>query len=511
MATFREYRNKIAENPASDPISLFYYVVKAKGGVFTPLSYQLSKFCVLYLLSLDLFDDMQDNDLAGKPHEKAGPAIAVNNALTLFALSSQSLLNAIELESDNSRGLKYFELFNRISITAANGQYRDLVSANEDLSSKEVLRIHQAKTSSIAMITECAAISVGCDEKEIGSYRRAGEKMTLMVQIVDDVRDIFGKQISPDLKENIMTYPVALFLENGTESQKNIFFDLKKELPDSLEDIRSLLYDSGTINWCAEMIEQARTELHGEIAATKNASAAHRMWLHLADTLAGMLYEVPLLASSRFVLQPKGEWYDQVEKVAADLVTHLKDYNPPQKPLLIPWHLREWMYYPQQKAIYYADIEGQPEEILPIQATLLDIDDISEVETVLKTIAPITTAHEFFHYWRDKEETITKDSWFEEWAVSRLTIAYVKAFYPDLSSYALGITERIINANSDKISPRGEQQLEKLFSPDYKASKTQLGYEFEMKEIILIQFRMGKRLYEQDLKLDREMSRFLQP
>ena len=52
---------------------------------------ELAVFCHFYLLSLDLLDDVQDDDLGGKPHAAVGSAMAVNDALTLLFLGLSAL------------------------------------------------------------------------------------------------------------------------------------------------------------------------------------------------------------------------------------------------------------------------------------------------------------------------------------------------------------------------------------------------------------------------------------
>ena len=508
-ATLNTCYQKALHNPQGDVLAIFYLIVKAWRDEFGEQAEQLGVFCLLYILALDLFDDVQDEDLAGKSHEQAGAAIAINNALTLFVLSLKALHEAIQLEPDKAYCFEYLNLFHRVALLASSGQHKDLMGAAGALSPDSVLAMQQAKTSSLSLVAECAALFARCGEENIQRYRCLSEQMCQLLQVVDDTRDIFGKRFSPDLATKKITYPLACFLDLASVDQKAQYEKLVANLPGSLKGIRALLYSSGAIKRCAETIERLRLSIHDQLAATGNTCAAHRTLLHIVDTLAGSLYVTPAIESSRSIVQPEGLWHQQVRELALEFTTNLKAFNPPSIPSLLPWHLPQWMYDPKRQVIYYPDLEGQPEEVVPLQAALMQTDDLETVRSQLVAQAPVIMAHEFFHYWRDFSGNLTGDSWFEEWAANRLAIAYVKIYYPHLIAETLALANQVLELYPSPMSQRAQQILETFFVPGYTARENSTSYEVDLTEIALIQLAMCQRLYAEESSLEQVVCQFL--
>jgi geranylgeranyl pyrophosphate synthase len=501
-------RNRSIINPNGDPVATFYFICRANNALLNKQAESLAACCLLYILSLDLFDDVQDEELCGKPHEKVGPAIAINNALALLFLAIDSLREAMELEKNIDKKLEYMKLFNRISLLAVVGQHLDLRGNKVINTPQEVLDMQSAKTSSLGMVSECAAIFSGCDNNAVENYRIATEKMILIVQIVDDIRDIYGKKVSPDLRTDKMTYPVAIFNEIAASHQIEKFISLKELLPDSIKDIRKLFYETKVIKRCAETIEKLRSDIHRLVAKTGNNCAAHRNWLFIIDSLAGTLYLPPPIAESKALQQPEGPWYHEVNELAIEFTTYMKDYNPPQIPRLLPWHLPQWAYIPKGKAVFYPDIEGQSEEIIGHYSELMKIEDSEEVIKIIHHQARGVMAHEFFHYWRDMSGNLTRDFWYEEFVVAKLVTTYIKTYYPSLAEVTVELANKILKRNKE-LSNNAKFIIDELYKTDYKPKENVTGYDMDMQEVGLVQLKMMSDLYKQDMNLNRVMEELI--
>lgn len=509
LETVHVCRDRSLANPVGDPVAFFYWIARAWNRDLQGEAERLAAFCLLYILSLDLFDDVQDEDLAGKPHERAGPAIAVNSAGTLLFLALDNLRQAVRAESVGEGVLPYLEVFNRVSLLAATGQYEDLTSRDTMLTSEQVSRIQRAKTSSLTLVSECAAIYAGCDQQARDRYRRASEEMVLLIQMVDDLRDIFGKSVSPDLMAGRLTYPVACFYAVASPEQVATFQTMSASLPGSLKAIRKLLYESGAVQKVAEEIERSRIRVHEHLAATGNACAAHRNWLFVADGLAGAVYRPPLLACSRFIQQPDGHWYRRVQELTDQFAADLKPYGPPPVPPLIPWHQPQFMYEPQREVIFYPDVEGQPEQILPFYGDIMHMEDPQSIRAVYEAHLPSILAHELFHHWRDVSGRLTQDAWYEEWVAVLLQVAYLKEFHRELLADALVLADRILARNPDGISDKGREILESLFIPGLHPSRDAAGYGVDIKEAALIQTALSKRLHDEVIPLRQAVGQLL--
>lgn len=508
-ATAARARTHATANPFGDPLAIFYLVHRSDGRAPDEQSEWLGAFCLLYILSLDLFDDAQDEDLAGKPHAEAGMAIAVNSAIALLFLALDALKRAIALEADAERRWAYLDVFNRISLLAVAGQHRDLMGAAGASTPEQVLAMQQAKTSSLALVAEVAALHAGCAPEEQARFREAAEAMVLLVQVVDDVRDVYGKAQSPDLSTRKMTYPLACFLETAPPEAQAEFEALVAALPASLPAIRQLWYDAGAIAASADAIERFRAAVHTALAATRRAGPALRTWLYIADGLAAALYELPELPVSAALRRPDGPWSRQIRAWADGLRADLARFDPPPVPPLLPWHLPQYMYAPDRQVIYYPDLEGLPEEIVPFQAALLGLDDLDRVRDVMKAQAPAVMAHEFFHYWRDAAGHLTQDAWYEELAANGLAVAYGNHAWPRLMAETAELATRVLARHPEGISPRGREILEALLSPGVRPSATPRAYEVSLEETALIQLEMVKRLCAREDSLEAAFAAYL--
>jgi geranylgeranyl pyrophosphate synthase len=503
------FRSNNIRNPIGDLLSIFYRIVKAWDRDIDEQAELLGVYCLLYIVSADLIDDVQDEDLADKPHAVAGPAIAINSGLTLLFVGLDHLRQAISLESDPARRLQYLEIFNHYSVLAVSGQHQDLMGAAGAQTCIDVLAMQQAKTSSIAMVIECAALFAQCNSEITQLYRSIGGQLVQLMQIIGDIYDIFGKQVSPDLATQKMTYPIACFLEIASPEEHLQFDLLRNVLPNSLTAIRRLFYDCGAIAQVAETIERLRVGIHTDLAATGNASAAHQTWLYFIDNLASGLYTIQPVAASRFIQQPNNAWNQQIQHLAAQFRSNMVAYNPPPTPDLLPWFSSEWMYVPKRQVVYYPDLEGQPEEILPEMAVAIGTDDLDLVLQRLKKHAKFVMAHELFHHWRDISGNLTDDAWYEEWAAFRLLIAYTQTFHADELQEGLVLIEQILAKHQHDLSDRGQAILEAFFAPDYQSQPGNHHYGVNIDEVGFIQLAMARRLCDEGLSLEQEFATLL--
>lgn len=505
---FSLYQKDAESSVFSSSIFVFSLVLRNWKKEFNEQAQLLGAFCTLYVLSLDLFDDVQDDDLIGKPYEQVGIPIAVNNALTLLFLSIEFLVKAIELEKNDRKKLQYLKIFNEISLLAVKGQHKDLMGVAGVKTTQEVIEMQKAKGSSVSLMARCAAVFSDCNEEQIKKYQTISDQMVLIFQIVDDIKDIYGKKLSPDLITNKITYPIACFLECATKEEIFTFNKLKKELPNSMKEIRELIYNSGAIKKSSETIETLRKTVHKELATMNNYAPSVRIILYIIDSLSSSIYKIPLLKETQFILHPDGKWYEHVDKIATTFLNDMKDFSPPKKPLLSPWHLPQWMYEPKRNIIFYSDIEGYPEEILPIHSEFMVISDLEKVKEIIKTLSPLLMVHELFHYWRKKSGRLTKDYWYEEWVANILTIAYTRKFSPDLFDKAKLVLKNILS-NKDDLTHKGKEILASFFKSDYKPCSNLLGYEVDLNEMNIIQLYMINKLYDQDFNLDKYIKEFL--
>ena len=484
-------RARVAANPLGNPVALPYLIASAWGRELDEQSAQVGAFCTLYMLSLDLFDDVQDQDLEGKPHERVGAPIAINDALTLFFLALKALHRAIELETDPERRLDYARVLDRATLLAAGAQHCDLAGLYTGATRKDVLAMQQAKISSAGLFTEMGALLAGCGPEDRVRYREIGEHLATLVQIGDDLRDIYGKKFSPDLANGTSTYPLACLRDCGSTAVQSRFDELRRSLPASLPAIRELLYDAGVVQQSAEAMEQFREEIHRLIAETGNQSGYHRLFLQVIDSLVSSIFEPPTLEVSAPLYVPRGSWHDRVRAELETFLERMAPYAPPPAPELRPWHLPQWMYHADQNRIYYPDLDDLGEEILPFQQELLGTTDLAQLDRLVRRQLPIVLCHEMFHYWRDASGRLSNDHWHEEWAANRLAVAYARQYCQDVLDYGLSLASEVLQRFPNCLDDEARTLLD---SCQEDRSGQRQGYGMGLLPMAVVTLEMVRRL-----------------
>jgi geranylgeranyl pyrophosphate synthase len=507
-ATMARFRLKTRANPAADPLAFLYLIARAERRAIEQQGELLGGFCQYYLLSLDLMDDVQDADLAGKPHEQAGAAIAINNALTLLFLGLSMLEGAMRLEREPARAMDYLAIVNRVALLTSRGQHSDLLGPAGARTMPEVLDMQRAKTASLTMICEVAALHAHASPANSQRYHAIGQGLSGIVQLVDDLRDIYGKPQSPDFVGSKMTYPMAAFLECANPQQIEQLQALDPKAAGAQKSLRSLLYSSGAVQLVAEAIEQQRRAVHQEVAALEADQAPLRTLLSIVDGLVSTVYAAKPIEESQHVLSPRTPWHEKVRSLAAQFRARLAPFDPPAPPRLVPWHLPQWMYEPRHDTVYYPDIEGLPEDTLTIQATLLGEDDLEKLSRLVAAQAPAVLAHELFHHYRDKSGRLTQDIWLEELAANALATAYCREYEPEALERGLAFSRQALERPENVLSPRAGEILEELFDPA-RPVRVAPSYEVDMHHTAVIQLAMIERLAARPESLRAAVSRYL--
>jgi geranylgeranyl pyrophosphate synthase len=500
LASAAQHRPRTHRNPLGDPLAVFYLIARAHRDELDEQALELATFCSFYLLALDLLDDVQDHDLSGKPHAAVGAGMAVNDALTLLFLGLSALERTMRLEKSPARRMSYLRLVNRVALTTGRGQHLDLMGESGARTPGEVLQMQREKTASLSLVCECAALYAGASDDEREHYRVLGENLSLLVQVLDDVRDVYGKARSPDLETNKMSYPRACFLARAGEAEREHFQDLKERLPSSLPEIRALFYRSGALEQAARSMERFRRAIHREIAAFDEEAPTHRLLLFVVDRLVTGVYAPKPVAETSALLAPRFGWHAHVQGLARDLAKRLAPFGVPGTPPLVPWHEPQWTYDKQHGVIYYPDIEGLPEETLPFQAALLGEPDLKRVARLMWRQAPAVMAHELFHHYRDAVGQLGSDMWLEELVANRLALAYCARYEPEAVAGGVEIAERVLALPEHRLVPEAERILAELLDPA-RAAQPDTGYGLSLHQTALVQLAMIRELAKQPEEL----------
>lgn len=498
--TVLRYEPLIRQNPLGNPLALIYLIAEAWRRPVDEQVLDLACFANLYLLAADLIDDVQDEELARTPHAEVGPAIAVNSGLALLFLS----LDFLRRSALDGAGLEArLSLFNRVSLRAVAGQHLDLLGERAARTPDEVLAMHEAKTSSLALIAECGALAAGVDGPTRARYRRVGEAMARLVQVVDDLRDLFGKPCSPDLVLGRPSYPVACLLDGADDAVAARWREVAAQADPGA--VRALLYDSGAVRRVAGTLERLRREIHREIAATGCRAAAHRTWLDTVDLLVSSVYQPAPLPHSTALYRPEGAWHREVARLVEGFFCRVAAFDPPPPPRLRPWHLPPWVFDARTKVIAYPDLEEQLGEIAPFQAELLGGAPFDVVGQILRGQAPAVLAHELFHYWRDAAGHLSPEHWHEEYVANRLAIAYCREHEPAALAAGLELARDVLA----RFPPTGAM-LEVVRGAETLGALGP-GYHMTLPAMAIAQLAMVRELSDRVGPLESEIELWLRP
>ncbi len=500
--TLTRFTSHCEPSDPAQPLGLLYFVFRAAGRVPDEQAKHVTTFCLLYMAALDLFDDMQDDDLAGTPHEAAGPAIAVNSAIALFFLALDELRRAMAIEVDPGTRERYFATFTRIALVTVGAQHDDLIGQEQSSTRADVLRMHRGKTASAALLLECGALLGRCDASTCALYGEIGHKLASLIQIVDDVRDIYGKDISPDLAARKATYPVACFREIAGSTELVRLDELISTTPLPLEELRDLLHESGAIDRCAGDLEELRVEIHRGIAALGNLCAEHRVLLAVVDTLASTVYELEPVPETEALWQPAGAFHDGVRQGVRTFFEELAPHGAPSAPPIEPWSQPFFLFDPDRNVVYYPDVDGLPGEVLPFHAELWHTSR-DEVARTLERLAPLLMAHELFHAWRHFARRLAADAWHEEYVANRLTVGFALTHFPDELSAAREVAARVLAQNLLSAEACRLVDGARRFSPE----RTDYGVSAET--AALMHWEMVRRLVEEGPQLADDVRTYL--
>lgn len=279
---------------AAHPAALLLLVARAEGRpIDAPLREAAVGFTLEYL-ALCLIDDVADDELTGLART-LGPAVTVNAGLALYTLALDALHAAshhapADLRADLRRCMCEH------SLRAATGQHRDL-RRREPASPGEAAEQIAAKTALIAEIAEFTALLCGAAPQRARAIAAATHHSCLMRQIVNDIRDLFGKPDSGDLRDDRATLPILCFRQTADPASQARLASLRTTLPASLPEIRKLLVDSGAITATARIMERARQALHADARALNLHGGPFDLYLEFADAMADQVYRRPSAAA----------------------------------------------------------------------------------------------------------------------------------------------------------------------------------------------------------------------
>ncbi|MBD3922627.1 polyprenyl synthetase family protein [Paenibacillus sp. PR3] len=218
----------------------------------------------LMILSLDIYDDLQDQDNEQVPWSAISPALALNAAIGLQALSVDVLM---ELPIAMHRKMAAVKALNKGILNAVNGQHADLL--NETMTEDECLAMIENKSGALVASACLVGAALMTDEyaELIESY---GRGLGVSAQINNDVEGIQRWSTRNDLLARKQTLPIQFVLEQQSEEAATVrsYYDgmiTRDELLTDKHGIMDYIQSCGCIEYALIIGRLKQYEVMGAI------------------------------------------------------------------------------------------------------------------------------------------------------------------------------------------------------------------------------------------------------
>lgn len=207
--------------------------------------YKAAAAVELWVLALDVIDDIQDRDHHAMYWNQVAPEIALNIALGLIVLSQDKLRNSFP----DGTSIKALDVMNRHFIEAINGQTLDLL--NEINCEAEYIGMVRQKSASL-LVSACQIGVMLAKGQTINIVTDYAQELGIASQIKNDIRDLLNWEQKNDILHRKMTLPVLYLLESLSKEDQWIqdYFDGKLDislLKQKKQDFEKAVQRTGTI------------------------------------------------------------------------------------------------------------------------------------------------------------------------------------------------------------------------------------------------------------------------
>lgn len=207
----------------------------------------------LMILSLDIFDDLQDQDNSSVPWHEIDKAISMNIATGLLVLSAKALE---QTSFDLNRKVMANNYITTRVLKAVNGQHTDLMDSIE--SEEDYVQMVRKKSGSL-MASACLVGTALASEQHHDNVNKYGEQIGIIAQLRNDINDICRWNKKNDLINKKKTLP-TLYLLNNQQPQYQFardYFNGKLREGDLIKqqaEIRELIEKSGALEYTRVII-----------------------------------------------------------------------------------------------------------------------------------------------------------------------------------------------------------------------------------------------------------------
>ncbi|WP_063870704.1 polyprenyl synthetase family protein [Paenibacillus sp. Root444D2] len=212
----------------------------------SPHIHRLAAVTELVILTLDIMDDLQDQDQGSKPWMRCPQAITLNAVMALF-MGVLGELGHLQVKD------KLLVEVSKIISRSVNGQQKDITNAISTVD--DYLMMTQEKSGSLFRLACFMGYSaLECTEETIEQIHQLADCIGLIHQIQNDMRDLVRFDVKNDLIGKKRTLPVLylLSIEDTAFSQLKGYYEgeiTTEFLLEKKEDFLQMIQDSGCMEY----------------------------------------------------------------------------------------------------------------------------------------------------------------------------------------------------------------------------------------------------------------------
>ena len=252
------------------------------------LALPVAASCTCLYLGADLFDSLVDNELppSWRTHDPAEINLAATTLLGALPQFCIARLRERGMPSAKLWALSY--LFAETVLTMGAGQHEDLLFPNIENVSLEDGRVMAERKSGAeyALYAKAGAALATEEPSTVEAYAAFGSCLGVAKQLVNDVWDIWGEDVSRDLLNGKRTLPIIYALSGLRGERRERLQKLlvaARESTEHHDEVRSLLAAAGSVRYTALIVWLYQQQARQHLAAASPLEPAGQEFRILLD------------------------------------------------------------------------------------------------------------------------------------------------------------------------------------------------------------------------------------
>lgn len=211
-------------------------------------------------------------------HEHFGSSMSMLTGDILYSVAGQVIANS---KFKPILRLRAMRRMNQMVHKVVYGEMLDVLSSiRKDFTEKDLLKIHEYKTSSYTFEgpIHLGAILAGAEKKDLIKLSKYAIPLGIAFQLQDDILGMFGdekklgKPVGSDLKEGKKTLLIIKALEKATKSQKKIINSALgngKANKKQIDAVRKIIIDTGSLDYSKALAKKMITKSKKALSSLK--------------------------------------------------------------------------------------------------------------------------------------------------------------------------------------------------------------------------------------------------